>query len=146
MIIPHIAIVSSLLLGCNNPNICESLTCPPDPGLDRVISMDGAVSRIADERTTNTTAGFHKKLQFHLSKVYTPLAHSRYKAAWIWNRGKSKARWIMRISQEYANLSATRTIRDEVLFCRQPSKLVAFTIMPASVLVYIPAFLGASIR
>ena len=67
MTIPHIAIISGLLLACNNPN-----------------TFEGIVGRANAEPET-LKWGF-------LSWVYD----SRYHPAWIWDRGRSKKIWALR--------------------------------------------------
>ena len=67
MTIPHIAIISGLLLACNNPN-----------------TFEGIVGKANAEPETPKW-GF-------LSWVYD----SRYHPAWIWDRGRSKKIWALR--------------------------------------------------
>lgn len=70
MVIPHIAIISGLLLAGNNPNILEGVvegpTCEPQP------------------------------LYLHL---FALVYESRYRPAWIWRRGRSKKIWIKRVCE-----------------------------------------------
>ena len=70
MVIPHIAIVSGLLLAGNNPNILEGVvegtTCEPQPAYLHLFAL-----------------------------VY----ESRYRPAWIWRRGRSKKIWIKRVCE-----------------------------------------------
>lgn len=67
MTIPHIAIISGLLLACNNPN-----------------TFEGIVGKANAEPETPKW-GF-------LSWAYD----SRYHPAWIWDRGRSKKIWALR--------------------------------------------------
>ena len=67
MTVPHIAIISGLLLACNNPN-----------------TFEGIVGR-ANAEPESLKWGF-------LSWVYD----SRYHPAWIWDRGRSKKIWALR--------------------------------------------------
>ena len=71
MTIPHIAIVSGLLLAGNNPNTLEAVVGKPVE-LDE--SLKWGFLRLAYE--------------------------SHYKPAWIWNRGRSKKIWCQRISRD----------------------------------------------
>ncbi len=68
MVIPHIAIISGLLLAGNNPNILEGIverrTCKQQPAYLRIFAL-----------------------------VYD----SRYRPAWIWRRGRNKKIWIKRV-------------------------------------------------
>ena len=70
MVIPHIAIISGLLLAGNNPNILEGIverpTCEPQKAYLRLFAL-----------------------------VY----ESRYIPAWIWHRGRSKKIWIERVCE-----------------------------------------------
>ena len=68
MIVPHIAIVSGLLLAGNNPNTLEGVVGKP------------------------TAAP--QALQYG---VFELVYDSRYTPAWIWQRGRSKKIWIERI-------------------------------------------------
>ena len=83
MTIPHIAIISGLLLAGNNPNTLEGIvgehTCLPQS---------------------------HK---FHL---FALVYESRYRPAWIWNRGRSKKIWVERLSQ--GNDIAQENLTDEI--------------------------------
>ena len=71
MTIPHIAIVSSLLLAGNNPNTLEGIvglrSCADQP-----LSLG----------------------------IFALVYESRYRPAWIWHRGRSKKIWVERISHE----------------------------------------------
>ncbi|KAL2151220.1 hypothetical protein VTH82DRAFT_6318 [Thermothelomyces myriococcoides] len=81
MIIPHIAIVSGLLLAGNNPNILEGV--------------------FATEREEKDDKDSHYVLfgilRFEL--VYP----SCYKVAWQWQRGNNKKRWINHLFKTYGN-------------------------------------------
>ena len=70
MVIPHIAIISGLLLAGNNPNILEGVvegtTCNPQPAYLHLFAL-----------------------------VY----ESRYRPAWIWHRGRSKKIWFKRVCE-----------------------------------------------
>ncbi|KAK0110065.1 hypothetical protein ONS95_002722 [Cadophora gregata] len=56
MIIPHIAILSSLLLACNNPSICEGLAHPISMGRDRLLSVEEAAG-IEPAKVSNGSPG-----------------------------------------------------------------------------------------
>ena len=75
MIIPHIAIVSGLLLAGNNPNILEGV--------------------FATERDEEPDPVYVLGLRFEL--VYP----SCYKVAWQWLRGHTKKQWINQLLRSY---------------------------------------------
>ena len=75
MTIPHIAIISGLLLAGNNPN-----------------TLEGVVGR----ETLNSS----QRAWWIFELVYD----SRYRPAWIWRRGKNKRIWALRLQQSYASL------------------------------------------
>ena len=82
MTIPHIAIISGLLLAGNNPN-----------------TLEGVVGKKTAEE------GPRKWLIFEL--VYD----SRYRPAWIWDRGRSKRIWALRLQRTY-HTRASDPLRD----------------------------------
>lgn len=71
MIIPHIAVVSALLLAGNNPN-----------------TLEGIVTRPSSLQ------------QKHHMKVFALVYESRYRPAWIWARGRCKKIWIEKLIHE----------------------------------------------
>jgi hypothetical protein len=77
MTIPHIAIISSLLLAGNNPNAFEAIVGKPAIAHPPVFKM------------------------FALSY------DSRYKTEWMWLRGRSKQQWIQRALHEDRSGSLT---------------------------------------
>lgn len=80
MIIPHISIVSGLLLAGNNPN-----------------TLEGVVALEFGEVEEETS--FEKK---HFGTKLFELAYeSRYKPKWLWLRGRSKRDWVERVWTTY---------------------------------------------
>ncbi|KAK0375325.1 hypothetical protein CLIM01_07324 [Colletotrichum limetticola] len=79
MIIPHIAIISGLLLAGNNPNILE-----------------GVLATERDPKTPEDPKEVFGFLRFDL--VYP----SCYKVAWQWLRGHTKKRWIEKLLAVYS--------------------------------------------
>lgn len=75
MIIPHIAIISGLLLAGNNPNILEGIVATQRQEQDKGISFWG--------------------LTFNLTYP------SCYKVAWQWHRGHNKKLWINKLLETY---------------------------------------------
>jgi len=87
MIIPHVAIVSGCLLAGNNPNtlqvIVSSLTGPwrEKPEYDD-----------RGELITRKASGYKFGKPYYNS-VYTPV--------WMWERGRSKRRWVAEVAELY---------------------------------------------
>jgi hypothetical protein len=77
MIIPHIAIISSLLLAGNNPN-----------------AFEGIVGKPAIEHPP-------------VLKIFALSYPSRYKTEWMWLRGRSKQQWIQRALRDNRSESLT---------------------------------------
>lgn len=99
MTIPHIAIISGLLLAGNNPNILE-----------------GVVATQRQEKEVDITfAG----LRFGLAYP------SCYKVAWQWHRGHNKKLWIDKLLQTYSPHKACfkSTDPDESYFIRDMEQL-----------------------
>lgn len=76
MIIPHLSIVSGLLLSCDNPNILEA-----------VVALEFEDSDLCEPS---------KRVDF-FELAYA----SRYRPAWLWLRGKSKRDWVERVWKTY---------------------------------------------
>ncbi|KAK2609843.1 hypothetical protein N8I77_003320 [Diaporthe amygdali] len=86
MTIPHIAIISGLLLAGNNPNILEGVFA----------------TQRQDEQDQVKFLGLHFGLAYP----------SCYKVAWQWQRGYNKLRWIRTLLKTYGYPS--HTIQDRV--------------------------------
>lgn len=90
MTIPHISIVSGLLLAGNNPNTLEGILGEPVP----------------EEEVTLPN-------ERHIQRFVTFVYDSRYRPAWIWNRGRSKRFWAKRLNhiwiERYGKDSTTPT-------------------------------------
>lgn len=96
MSIPHLAIVTGCLLADNNPNSLEAIA--PRPTTEPLPLQNDWVRH-------HTTY-----LRHLLSSIYGPTFDAKHKPAWMWNRGRSKRSWFLRICREYyeddsANLS-----------------------------------------
>ena len=80
MIIPHISIMSGLLLAGNNPNTLEG-----------VVALE--FGDVEEEES------FERK---HFGTMLFELAYeSRYRPQWLWLRGKSKRDWIEKVWKTY---------------------------------------------
>ena len=71
MIVPHIAIISGLLLAGNNPNNLEGVVCEPT-----------------------------QQPQTPHCHLFELVYDSRYRPTWAWQRGRSKKIWIQRICHD----------------------------------------------
>jgi hypothetical protein len=86
--IPHIAIVSGCLLAGNNPNTLAGIT-PPRRGLQRVSSSSRFWSTVTEPLLGVT------------DRVVGLTYDAMYKPAWMWNRGRSKREWLLRLCEEF---------------------------------------------
>lgn len=84
MTIPHIAIISGLLLAGNNPNTLEGLVGKETPNPSR-------------------------RKWCILELVY----ESRYRPAWIWHRGRNKRIWAIRLQRTY-HTSRFDNLKDKI--------------------------------
>ena len=86
--IPHIAIVSGCLLAGNNPNTLAGITLPRRR-LQRV-SNGGHFWSTLTEPLLDVT-----------DRVVGLTYDANYKPAWMWNRGRSKREWLLRLCEEF---------------------------------------------
>lgn len=80
MIIPHISIISGLLLAGNNPNTLEG-----------VMALE--FGDVEDEKDF--------KKEHVLGSIFELAYKSRYRPKWLWERGRSKQEWIDRVVSTY---------------------------------------------
>jgi hypothetical protein len=109
MIIPHISIVSGLLLAGNNPNTLEG-----------VVALEfGNV----EEETS-----FEKK--YFGTKLFELAYESRYKPKWLWLRGRSKRDWVEKVWRTYQWRSppgqSGPCIADEDMFALKEATTLSF--------------------
>ena len=86
MTVPHIAIISGLLLAGNNPNTLEGILgkgIPEEPAL----------------------AGHERRMRHLVTFVYD----SRFRPAWIWNRGRSKRFWAKKLNHVWVQRYGSRS-------------------------------------
>jgi hypothetical protein len=86
--IPHIAIVSGCLLAGNNPNTLAGIT-----------PQRGRLQRVSDRRHFWST--LTEPLLGVTDRVVGLTYDANYKPAWMWNRGKSKREWLLRLCEEF---------------------------------------------
>jgi hypothetical protein len=138
--IPHVALVTCLSLAGNNPSLWQSVAADYDARLtkQRPVSPDRPLTGRAATR-------FSKLPVLDLWRTaYASGAKrgDRYTAAWVWNRGPNKARWIAKLATEYKSLEP---LRREILGRRFGMNLWISGFL-AVVLVFVPVFFGASVR
>ncbi|CAG8981902.1 hypothetical protein HYALB_00013862 [Hymenoscyphus albidus] len=80
MIIPHISIVSGLLLAGNNPNTLEG-----------VMALE--FGDVEEKESFET--------KHWLNSIFELAYESRYRPKWLWERGRSKQDWIDRVISTY---------------------------------------------
>jgi hypothetical protein len=88
MTIPHISIVSGCLLAGNNPNTLAGIT-PPREMLQPVPDKSGFWPSLA------------KPLLNVIDRAVGLTYDAKYKPAWMWNRGRSKREWLLRLCAEF---------------------------------------------
>jgi hypothetical protein len=86
--IPHIAIVSGCLLAGNNPNTLAGIT-PPRGRPQRVWNSSHFWSTLTEPLLDVT------------DRVVGLTYDAKYKPAWMWNRGRSKREWLLRLCEEF---------------------------------------------
>ncbi|KAI1376894.1 hypothetical protein F4677DRAFT_77561 [Hypoxylon crocopeplum] len=152
MIIPHIAIVSSLLLAGNNPNVWQGIVGSVVSDRQRLASMNSTlgsqttrVQGIGNELEEVTSSSIQVQMQQMwrrtTSHIFGHMYESRYQTAWLWDRGACKAAWISRYIQEYPRLSGL----DREVLGLGPDGWTLYIILPAMLLLYVPTFLGGLI-
>ena len=153
MTIPHIALITSLLLAGNNPSVFQA-----------AVSRDSACSQPAATCTQNSSAtsarsgtrpatsapatGFLARIrQFYYSCLSqnrrAAVGTSPYRTAWVWNRGSNKERWIAKLADEYRPY--LDALHHEVLGRRFDAMSLSAGFW-AFVLIFIPVFFGGVVR
>ncbi|KAI8961180.1 hypothetical protein F5Y11DRAFT_237805 [Daldinia sp. FL1419] len=129
MTIPHVALVSCLLLAGNNPNIwqnavAESLLAPDpftptnssrleDTDPESNISGVSSPESVETSRDPKTIRYARSVISTFMNRIFgLAYKESRFKPVWMWNRGSNKAMWIAKLGDEYPYL---RYMREEVL-------------------------------
>ncbi|KAI1766902.1 hypothetical protein GGR53DRAFT_527888 [Hypoxylon sp. FL1150] len=132
MTIPHLALVSCLLLAGNNPNIWQGAISDSlfqyDNSLGEQTRELALADRDSEPRHIRGITGITRKPTFHsiqTTKSSNPsgsgafdqffglaFKESRFKPAWMWNRGPNKATWIHNLGERYSYL---QHMREEVL-------------------------------
>jgi hypothetical protein len=97
MSIPHISIISGCLLAGNNPNTLEGIAPQvhqdvqlPEPG-NNLQKVRRAAKQVAQTR-------------------YRPVYDAFYKPAWMWDRGKTKQRWLVKLCDSYRDSYANHLL------------------------------------
>lgn len=145
MIIPHVAIVSSLLLGGNNPSVWEASSSfeKLDGHSKGPRSATNEIGKaVTSDAPAKTSLLRPSSLGYIFGFLYCPMYNSRYKPAWLWNRGLSKAKWVAELVKQHPNLDKlhVEALGDGVgLSC-------GYAWLVALFLVVLPPFLGGMVR
>jgi hypothetical protein len=145
MIVPHVAIVSSLLLAGNNPNLWaiatgrlhaeQQVTSTPASNSNRQPSTSQKIrsARWAPSEVKST-----------LARLWRPsYDRTTYRSAWLWNRGPCKAMWVAKYAETHPRLATT--LNSEVQDMGIEGWLVS-TFGVAVFLIVLPCFFSAAIR
>ena len=153
MIIPHVAIVSSLLLAGNNPSIWKAVNSANERSNSIIGGMTMEKRGEVFHNVYGISAlrwGLHRIIgeQKSIRKVrelrnrgLRPIFKSGYKTAWLWNRGSSKALWLAKYVEEYPSNSGIETEVLSMSICGWSLSVFA----PAFLLLIIPSFLAGMI-
>lgn len=152
MVVPHVAVVCSLLLASSNPNTWEAMTCLDEiKASAQLSSASNNVSLMQQNakdasQSARTVLQKHKSLFTHIKKsygfVFNPVYESPYKPAWPWRCGTLKARWISQLIRETPNLIA---LKDEVLYITGSQWMFSIC-CPTLLLLLVPSLLGGMVR
>lgn len=147
MIVPHIAIASSLLLAANNPHIWEGITAQlalsPEAiqkSADGNLQSDTARSS-SNGRIYSCTTSLSRRIGTY---IFRPIYETKYRSAWMWDRGSCKALWVAKLAEEYPQ-SHIHTLRSTVLNVRFDEWII-YVYTPAMILLVLPSFLGGLTR
>jgi hypothetical protein len=161
MIIPHIAVISNLLLAGKNPSTWEAVAASDDPrsrflsgasgaGIHGGLSSSPAANLPTHKDSAGRTEGYglrterrtHAVIKAVRSAIFRPVYDSNYRPAWPWSSGSSKAMWIARVMTTYRGLDS---LNGEVLLVT-PYQWAISVCFPALFLLLVPSFLGGMVR
>ncbi len=149
MTIGHVAVISGMLLAGNNPSCWEGIAAHPDH-LSEVAQIKQSSSQLRTGSIANHIRHWSeasiRRRRFQLPSglkriLYKSGFASKYKTAWMWNRGSRKAMWIARFAEEYR----IPELQTDLLYMGWKEWLFAITI-PTLLLFLIPTFLGGLAR
>jgi hypothetical protein len=152
MIVGHVAVIASILLAGNNPSAWEAIASEPanlthlDPGAvqwrNRVARRRSSIKEAKswmDSSIQKRRITLPASLKLYLYRTSFP---SKFRSAWMWNRGLSKALWIAQMSEN--NPTLVRLQRD-VLYIGWAGWVFEMA-LPTIALIVVPAFLGGMTR
>ncbi|KAK1836425.1 hypothetical protein QBC39DRAFT_338076 [Podospora conica] len=142
-VIPHIALVCSMLLGCKNPFLWDAATAT----LQSSPTSPAPASTLGDPSGNTTPKGRalqapSKRQGFFRTTIYPSSYESESRCAWVWDRGIQKRNWICRYAERYP------LIRDSVhnsVLADSLWRFITLTVSPTVALIFVPVFLGAMI-
>jgi hypothetical protein len=144
MILGHVAVIGGVLLAGDNPSAWEAATAEAEKDLQ--IPRQRQRSNSVTQRIRRWSESSLGKRRVMLPAEFKDLFYrigfsSKYKTAWMWNRGSTKAMWIAKFSEEYADLGLQERFL-EIGWIEMTVKLA----LPTTLLFLIPAFLGGMTR
>ncbi|KAI1380464.1 hypothetical protein F4677DRAFT_406944 [Hypoxylon crocopeplum] len=117
MTIPHVALVSCLLLAGNNPNIWQSAVAQNFLEFNNPFTRDvrqyAATGLDSDFKRAQNGLRAARSFRSFIQRIFDQIfalayKDSVFKPAWMWNRGLNKAMWITRLGEEYPYLQGMR--------------------------------------
>ena len=126
MTVGHVSVVAGVLLAGENPSAWEAITA-------------ASGSNTQDETETKRKRSLSVQLK---RSFYRTTFKSKYRLAWMWDRGTNKAAWLARLVNENKEL---KSFQREVLHMGWSGWLFQTTV-PAVLLYLIPVFLGGMTR
>ncbi|KAK0659145.1 hypothetical protein QBC41DRAFT_237574 [Cercophora samala] len=143
MTIPHIALLTSVLLASSNPSVWQGIS-PPSPTPLAKPSMGSLSPTLSPRSGLNRLKSFLPGVTGPVAFVLSPgggaaaavggLKATQYKPSWVWNRGSNKLLWLFQFSSEYP--ACAESIYKDVLACHG----ILLSCVNAVVLIFIPAF------
>lgn len=151
MTIPHIALISSLLLAGSNPNVLGAATPghqphsysnrgSESPNNKNMVATRHGMTWAYPWLLKNAQALFFNRFFKH--PYLAAYDCSDYKPAWLWNRGCSKAMWVARLAEEYEFM---QPLQEEVLGHRFGAYTWRSGFIALAV-IFVPCFFGGLVR
>jgi len=153
MIVGHVAVVSAILLAGNNPSAFEALASEPIGLAQPNVLPDKWKNRVSRRRSSvqakvkTWVESSIQRRRFALPAglkqyLYRTSFASKFKSAWMWNRGLYKALWISQMVENHPQL---RDLQTSVLHVHW-AIWVSQMILPTLMLIVLPSILGGMVR
>ncbi|KAK4200014.1 hypothetical protein QBC40DRAFT_327869, partial [Triangularia verruculosa] len=141
MTIPHIALLTSVLLAGSNPSVWQGVTSFAAAPIRSKVSPLGSPSPTLSPPTRRLSRlkSFLPGVPGSVAVLLFPGDDNanltlQYKPSWVWNRGSNKLRWLGSFSAEYP--PHADSIYKDVL----ASQGILLSCLSAIILIFIPAF------